>query len=456
MRALFAAVAVSLVASSPAAAQEVQRPELRSHRFDEDWRALCIFGRRTMPLDALKCVPLAPDTTLTLGGEVRERAEFVRNPGFGLEQDSDTVLLHRAMLHADLRIADRARLFVQLGAFGFTGRAGEREPFDLDRLDIVQGFVDLSAPLGGGQATLRAGRQEISFGSSRLVGVREGPNVRRAFDGARVFWSGGENRIDAFYVRPVAIESGVFDDRTDHTEAFWGAYATVVVAGPVKADLHYFGLRRDQGRFLAGLANERRHSVGARLFGESGGFDWDWEAVYQFGRFGDQQIRAWTVATDTGYTFSAVPLSPRIGLKADIASGDGSPGDGRLGTFNALYPKLPYFSEANLIAPANIVDVHPSITLDLGSGLGLDLGWNALWRHTTTDAIYGAPFNLVPGIAGQPGRFVGHQAIAGADWRAAPGLTFSGQYVHFWLGESLRRAGGRDVDFLVASASYKW
>ena len=32
--------------------------------------------------------------------------------------------------------------------------------------------------------TLRIGRQEMSYGSSRLVSVREGPNVRRSFDGA--------------------------------------------------------------------------------------------------------------------------------------------------------------------------------------------------------------------------------------------------------------------------------
>ena len=34
--------------------------------------------------------------------------------------------------------------------------------------------------------SFRLGRQEMGFGVSRLVGIREGPNVRRSFDAARI------------------------------------------------------------------------------------------------------------------------------------------------------------------------------------------------------------------------------------------------------------------------------
>ncbi|MCR2572501.1 alginate export family protein, partial [Salmonella enterica] len=76
-------------------------------------------------------------------------------------------------------------------------------------------------------------------------------------------------------------------------------------------------------------------------------------------------IRAWTLATDTGLRWTELPLQPRLGLKADIASGDGNLHDGRLGTFNALFPKSAYFSEASLLAPANLMDVQPTLTLRL-------------------------------------------------------------------------------------------
>ena len=81
-------------------------------------------------------------------------------------------------------------------------------PLDVNRLDLLQGFIDVSIPAGPGTLTLRPGRQEIGLGSSRIVSVRNGPNVRQSFDGARLFWRDGSTRIDAFYVRPVETKRG--------------------------------------------------------------------------------------------------------------------------------------------------------------------------------------------------------------------------------------------------------
>jgi hypothetical protein len=296
----------------------------------------------------------------------------------------------------------------------------------------------------------------MSFGSSRLVSVRDGPNIRRAFDGGRAFWTDGSVRIDAFYVRPVELRPGSFDDRTSRSEEFWGAYATLPVSGHLKADLYYLGRDRDVARFAAGRGPETRHTIGGRLFGRSSGFDWDWEAAYQFGSFADQDIRAWTVATDTGYTFAEWPLKPRIGLKADLASGDGSRSDRTLGTFDPLYPKFPYFSEANLVAPANVLDLHPSLRLELTPQLSTEFGLNWLWRHRTADAVYEPPLNPIADTAGRRSRYIGVQAITGFEWKATHRLTVTGQYVHFRRGEALQEIGGRNVDFGLVSIGYRF
>jgi hypothetical protein len=52
----------------------------------------------------------------------------------------------------------------------------------------------------------------------------------------------------------------------------------------------------------------------------------------------------------------------------------------------------------------------------------------------------------------QPGRFIGHQAIAGLTRQATPDLAVARQSVHFTKGPALRRTGGRDVDFIIAAA----
>jgi hypothetical protein len=319
---------MALGCASTGNAQEAPaRPTIEPHRFDEDWRPLCDPALQTAPADRLKCIPLAPATTLTLGGELRKRLEATYNPRFGLSQDRDSVLLHRALVHADLRVGQRARVFVQLGFFDQSGRDGRPAPTDINRLDVTQAFFDFNAPIAAGVGTLRFGRQELSFGSSRLVSVREGPNVRRSFDGGRAFWTGGGYRADAFYVRPVAIEPGTFDDGRVDGEAFWGAYLTGPAPGAeaLKIDAYYLGYERVGAVFAVGIEDERRHTLGLRLFGAQDGVDWDIEGAVQVGTFGSQDIRAWTVASDVGYRFENVPLKPRLGMKADVASGDSKP-----------------------------------------------------------------------------------------------------------------------------------
>lgn len=452
-----AALMVALVMTNTAFAGN-DRPSYKPFRYDEDWRALCDPAKRSQWLDPLKCVRLADDTTLTIGGDLRERVEGASNPGFGLRLDHDHALLTRAMVHGDLRIGNILRAFVQLGFFDQTGRQGGALVTDVDRGDLMQAFLDVSTPILDGQATLRAGRQEIAFGSSRLVSARDGPNVRRAFDGVRAFWSDGPYRIDALYVKPVILLPGAFDDKTKTAEHLAGLYLTGPLPGlaPLNADVYWLDYARDGAKFASGAADERRQSVGTRVFGKTNGFDWDVEGVYQWGRFGARDISAWTVASNFGYTCVGVPGTPRLGLKADIASGSHGGGKRSLGTFNALYPKLPYFSEANLIAPANVIDLHPEIAFALTPGFKPYLGWNILWRETISDAVYAPPLVAISGTAGKGGRYIGQQAIIGFDWELTPQITLSSQYVHFWIGDTIRTAGGRDVDFIVGAIAYRF
>ncbi|MFC5422847.1 alginate export family protein [Bosea eneae] len=423
-----------------------------THRYDDDFSCLNDPAKRTGPLDSLKLIPLAPDpsVTLTIGGELRERYETVRNPDLGTSGvTKDDVFLHRLLLNADLRLGPNVRFFGQLGNHLATERRTGAAPTDENRLDLQQGFVDLSAPLGNGEFTVRAGRQEIAFGSQRLTTVREGPNVRLSFDGVRTFWTRDSIRIDAFAVRPVRLSTEAFDDDPDPGQAFWGVYG----AGKLPAwtasglDLYYLGLDRETARFDRARADERRHTLGARLFGRSGAWDWDLEAAYQFGRFGTRDIRAWTVASTVGVTLADLPWTPRLGLSADVASGDRNPNDRVLGTFNALYPRAPYFTEAAINAPANLMDLHPFIEVKPHAALTLRAGVDFMWRHSRTDAFYSQPIApLIPGDASSD-RYIGSQAEVRATWTVNPNLSLNAAYVHFRAGDFIRAGGGKDQDY---------
>ena len=54
--------------------------------------------------------------------------------------------------------------------------------------NVLQAFAKTSVPLGTGALSLQGGRQEISFGTERLLGTRYGPHVPLSFDGGLVRW----------------------------------------------------------------------------------------------------------------------------------------------------------------------------------------------------------------------------------------------------------------------------
>src|SRR5207253_313545 len=78
---------------------------------------------------------------------------------------------------------------------------------------------------------------------------------------------------------------------------------TSPIAGGLNADLYYLGLEREGAHFAQGTANEKRQSIGTRLWGKLSELDYNFEFIYQFGQFGSGNINAWTTASDTGYTF---------------------------------------------------------------------------------------------------------------------------------------------------------
>jgi hypothetical protein len=430
-------------------------------RYDEDFTALRDPAARKDPLDALKYIPLASESSawLTLGGESRSRYEYYRNSYWGQgPQDDDGYFLQRFMLHADWHLNEALRFFTQLKSAWESGRVGGSRPTDEDRLDLNQAFLDVPANAGEGTAvTFRLGRQEMAYGSSRLISYRESPNVRLAFDGARVLVKTGQWRIDLFATRPVQTEPGTFDDSSDPHQKLWGVYAVTPLPGLPggNIDVYYLGLERDAARFDQGIAREERHSIGFRVWGKNSGWDYNAEGVYQFGTFGDGDIAAWTVASDTGYTFSQVSLRPRLGLKADIASGDRDPGHPTLGTFNALFPRGAYFNESALIGPANLIDVHPSLEVHPAATVSVTLDWDFFWRESLHDGIYGPAINLLRSGQDTAARRIGHQPSVRAEWRPGRHWTVVATCAHFFAGEFIRQSGpGKDVGYFSTWLTY--
>lgn len=386
-----------------------------------------------------------------LHAQWRQRYESAQQPGFGFDGAHDSALLQRLLLQADLRYDAHWRVFAEVDYLAQHGRDQGPAPTDVDRLDLSQGYVEASDRFGDLAATLRLGRQEMAFGSSRLVSVRASPNARRAFDALRIGLAFARTHIDVIHAQPVEIRPGRFDNRRRRDESLSGVYASWPLGDGIGVDAYLLRLQRDHAVLADARGAEQRYSAGLRPFGRVGAWDWDVEAVAQVGHLGTQRIRAWTLAAAAGWTMHHA-WQPRWGLKADIASGDGKAGDGRLGTFNALYPKLPYFSEAGLVAPSNLIDLHPSLQLQPLPSLQLSLELDLIWRHRRSDAVYAPPLQAYAESAGAAGRFVARQWIVDASWQPAPAWEFAAQWVRFQPGAALR--GAQRGRFLAASATW--
>src|SRR5256885_6158953 len=191
-------------------------PLFKQLRYDENYSYLRDPARRSDYLDAIKFIPLTTngDCYLTLGGEIRERYEYFYNSSWGVgPQDDNGYLLQRYMVHADAHFGDYFRIFTQFKSGLEDGRNGGPRPTDRDDVDLNQAFFDVRVPWGEADSLIfRAGRQELAYGSSRLISAPEAPNVRLSFDGVKAIlnvsgWGGG-----AFPRKAGRKESGGVDD----------------------------------------------------------------------------------------------------------------------------------------------------------------------------------------------------------------------------------------------------
>ena len=414
--------------------------------------------------DPVKYIPLDADdqqSYLSFGGELRERYENLHNATFGptASPANQSYLLQRVTLDADLHLNQRLRFFAQ-GISGLQfGQQQTAPPVQQDPLDIQQGFADYvfgNPSPQGPRLTTRFGRFEMTYGSGRLVATRAAPNIPFSFDGFQLIGAQGPTRIYVFAVHPVQ-ENKYHLDTENGGQSFWGVYSTTPLgwALPASVDLYYLGARYANSVYISGAGTEQRHTIGTRWFGAAGNWDYDWEPVVQFGKFAGREILAWTMATDTGYTFKSAPWRPRLGFRADIASGDSDGPHGRFGGFNPLYFKAGYFNDASVIRPTNVADLHPSLQLVPLQSLTATVASDMLWRYSIKDGVYGPPGNIE--LRPAPGsRFIGNTAETALEWKAGRHLTGTVSYVHLFASDAVHQAKGRDVDYFGCWATFTW
>lgn len=460
-----------LVTGAPAVGQSVSAGSNAPDRIykllreDEDWSFLANPANRQDFWDPIKYIPLrksADDWYMTMGGEAREVWEQIGNDNWGQSPYWNGYLNERYMPYFDLHYGRHVRTFIELKSGLNSFRAGGPRPIDEKKLDFQAGFLQVGTGEGKDSIELRVGRQELEYGSGRLIDVREGPNVRLSFDGFMVKSKIKDWLADGFAMRPDLDNPGFFDNSPNHQIGFWGIYTTHRLPKANSLELYYLGLDRKEAAFQRGTAQEVRHTLGGRfsrpVATEEPGWDFDDEALWQFGTFGSGRIEAWTVATETGYRFTAVPLKPRFSAKADISSGD-HPSSHTLGTFNPLFPKGDYFGVLATTGPGpiNFIDVHPHIETALPQNVSVSVDWIFQWRQSVEDGVYAVPGFLIRAADGSKARYVGNRPGTQIRWQMTRHLWFQGDYGIFYAGRFLKETQpDRNLNYWALWAGYKF
>jgi hypothetical protein len=395
---------------------------------------------------------------LRFGGEYRVRVESGTNAK-GAESADDAYTLSRLRLDLTFRLGNHVRLFAQGQDAQVWHHDAHPDPSTLqDRFDLRQAWVEFRQAEKTGWG-LRLGRQELSFGDQRLVGVGYWTNVGRSFDAARLSYTDARVGLDVFAASVVVPTDGAFNKHVDG-QNFYGAYASAFKVVP-RAQLDGYVFWRTAPFVLpeAGPGGDAdTWTFGSRVAGTlPHRADYTVEVIRQLGTFAADDVRAGAAYARIAWATSSRAVMPKLRLDYTYASGDVSPGDGVRGTFDQLYPtNHDRYGVMDLVGTKNIHALRAGASIKPTPRLTLDASYHSFWLAHRRDGFYDSAGALVARIpTGAPDAHVAQEADVEGTYAVATNVAFGAGYGHWFPGAFWRAATpGAGRDFLYTFVTY--
>ncbi len=426
-----------LFAATAAAQQRVFQPNFA----EEDWSFLADPAKRTDRWDPVKYIPMGRDGWfMTLAGEIRYRPEGFRiRPTDTSASTRDNYLLQRYLFGTDLHFGGRTRVYSEFQSGIINGRTQGPRPTDQNTVDLHQLFVELKSGRDAKTGfSARVGRQELNIGSSRLISASPTLNTKRSFNGLRVSVTARGWRLESAVAALTALQPGVFDDGADADIKFWGV-ATVRPGQGLKGSwtVYYLGLANDDIQFAQGRGRDERHTVGVGWRAANRVVDFNYDLILQRGGFEGGDVEAWGVSSETGVRLPGVGWRPRVGLRANAASGDRDAREPSLQSFNPLFPGASFAGPIGLFGATNMIDVTPFVSVMPARRLILGFEYPTYWRTSEGDGVYNTALRLLLPPGAGTGRHVGSTIGILGIWQVTPHLQVSGAMMRLIAGRFL-------------------
>ncbi|MBC7934143.1 MAG: alginate export family protein [Rhizobacter sp.] len=383
----------------------------------------------------------------SFGLDYREMYELVK--GYDSLGPTDGYWLTRFMAHADVRFGKRFRAFFQMARCFIAARELPVRPVDVNELFFLNAFGEYSFGKANNNY-VRLGRQELFFGMGRLVAPREGPNIRSSYDALRVHYNIGTFSLDGFFSYLVNNKQGILDDEVlGNNQRLWGLYSTRKWKKS-NADFYYLGYYNPLALFSkqALRDKETRHSIGARWYGKAfNSLGYDAEAVYQFGQFGSNTIDAFMMDVKISKDINLKRSILKPSLKLGYFSGNRSVSDGRLTTYNSLFPNLLYYQTAIGIFPSNIINPQVNFGWDYKK-LSIVSGADLYWRASKQDGLYAPSGALL--LNNGNNTYLGYQLYTKTDYAFTQNLSCTFLVSRYYKSDFIKSNGDRrGIDLLV-------
>lgn len=367
--------------------------------------------------------------SLRVHGQVRFRGEYrdprdYRIPGtFGRPaaenaDDAEDFVSQRTWITLEFKVREHLRAGVGI----MDARLWGDTPIGADSADLFlrEGWVELDRILDQ-PLKVRVGRMLLPrLGDQRVFSDLDWAPVPRIWDAVQATWE-----PEGWFITAMASnlrEAQVQTPRGDENDDFWlaGAYVSNRMLEGCEFDTYFFwrelhdDVFLNEARFGNGFTtrpgDREDFSVGGRMRVEAGPTGFTLEGLYQFGQQAGDRIEAFAAAGKVWFKLPLPEHLPRLRLAAEYAyaSGDRDPSDGRLNTFDPIFPFAhAYHGHQDLVLWSNI---H-AFSLQFTAGMPKPVEWlelhadgHVFWLDKTRDAWYAVnktPIRRVPsGAAG--------------------------------------------------------
>jgi hypothetical protein len=307
-----------------------------------------------------------------------------------------------------------------------------------------------------------AGRQELKYGSERLLGISDWTNNSRTWDGFLGRY-GDKNRIDVFSTSVVTVNP-VSLDKHGAGLTFHGAVGTIGTLVPdvaIQPFVFVQALPRVEGANGV-FGTQTTVTPGFEAAGDiPWGLSFDGLLAIQRGSYSNESIKAAAGYIKTGYRAGHLAWQPRLRGEYDYASGDPHTNPLRMGTFDQQYPSNHNaFGLTDLFGYQNIKQDRINLDLTPTKHLALLIQQEWLQVSSTHDNVYSGSAGTV--VKAPTGGF--SSGDIGREFDASAKYVFLDDYIvmnvgvgHFSPGTLMREnAHGAPLTLVYFSLTYRF